>query len=158
MKISLLAAMDEKRGIGKDNKLPWKILADLKRFRKLTKGHAVIMGRKTLESIGHLLPSRTNIIITRQSSLTIQGALMAHSLGEAIEMAKKQETEEIFIIGGGEIFEQAMGMVDKLYLTIIEGDFGADTFFPDYKEFKKVVRAKSEQSGGYKYKFLELER
>ena len=184
MKISLIAAIAEKnRAIGKDNKLIWKIPDDLKRFKELTTGHPVIMGRKTFESIGRLLPNRTNIIITRDKEYKVEGAIIAHSLEEAIEKAKQEPSlrsssageaisEEIFIIGGGQIFKQAIGLANKLYLTIIEarlpspegeanggqGEFEGDAFFPEYSEFKKVISEKSGEHNGIKYKFLELEK
>lgn len=161
MKISLIAAMDEKRGIGKDNKLPWQIPEDLERFRKLTSGHIVVMGRKTFESIGRVLPNRRNIIITHNESFKIEGVKTVRSLEEAIKVALRQaqDEEEIFIIGGGQIYQQAIGAADKLYLTLIEGDFECDTFFPEYQaDFKKVVYEKVGHYGQYKYKFVELEK
>ncbi len=168
MKISIIAAMDSKRGIGKDNKLPWSIKEDMERFRSLTRGHPVIMGRKTFESIigyrGKPLPDRINIVITHSVSLArshLASVVITHSLLEAIEIAQKSPgADEIFIIGGGQIYKEALDKdyVNKLYLTIVEGDFGADTFFPDYSQFKKVVFEKEGESEGHKYKFLELER
>lgn len=169
MKISIIVAMDGKRGIGKDNGLLFQIPADLKRFRSLTRGHPVIMGRRTFESEeikGRPLPKRINIIVTREKKYNPHkfcicencDVFIASSLEEAIEIAKEKEKKEIFIIGGGQIYKQAMPFVDKLYLTIVEGDYGADTFFPDYSEFKKVVFEEKRESEGYKYKFLELER
>ncbi|MDO8486911.1 MAG: dihydrofolate reductase [Candidatus Curtissbacteria bacterium] len=157
-KISLIAAIDSKRGIGRDNKLMWHIAGDMKRFRDLTRGHAVIMGRKTYDAIGRPLPNRANIIVTRDRDFAAKGCIVCDSLGEALEVAKKKEREEIFIIGGGQIYTQAMPYADRLYLTIVEGDFGADTFFPPYDEFGKVVREKSLAEGKYRYKFLDLER
>lgn len=156
--ISIIAAMDEKRGIGKDNKLPWHIPEDLKRFRALTSGHPVIMGRKTFESIGRLLPKRTNVIVTKDPSYKVDGAIVVHSLQEALDIAKQKEQNEVFIIGGGQIFQQALPLADKLYLTIVKGSFPADTFFPDYSAFKKVVAEEKRESGGYWYTCLELER
>ena len=159
MKISLIAALSENRAIGKGNQLIWKIPEDLRRFKEITSGHPVIMGRKTYESIGRLLPNRTNIIITRDKEYKVEGAIVVYSLEEAFRQAQgKQNEGEIFIIGGGQIFEQGIKIADKLYLTVIEGQFEGDTFFPDYSEFKKVI---FEQSGKYqelKYKFLELEK
>lgn len=165
MRISVVAAIDEKRGLGKNNDLLFRIPEDLKRFRQLTAGKSVIMGRKTFESIGRPLPNRTNIIITRDKNFKAEGTIIAHSLEEALRQAtavssaeSAQGLQEIFIIGGGQIFEQALSLVDKLYLTLVEGDYGADTFFPDYSEFKKVVHKQMRESSGYKYTFLDLER
>jgi len=157
--ISIVAAMDEKRGIGKNNDLLFRIPEDFRRMKALTTGHPIIMGRKTFESIGRPLPNRTNIIVTQNSKLKTQNCLIANSINQAIEYAKKSPgSEEIFIFGGGQIFAEALPFVDKLYLTIVEGDFNADTFFPDYPEFKKVVFEQRGESGKYKYKFLDLEK
>lgn len=159
VKISLIAALASgNRALGKDNKLIYQIPEDLKRFRELTSEHVIIMGRKTFESIGRPLPDRTNIIITRDVSYSQEGVIVVHSLEEALEVAKQKEQEEIFIIGGGQIFEETIHLADKLYLTVVEGNPQADTFFPDYSEFKKVVSEENHESGGFKYKFLELER
>lgn len=180
MRISIVVALDQKRGIGKNNDLLFRIPEDLKRFRELTDGRPIIMGRKTFESIGRVLPNRTNIIITRDKNFKATGTIIVHSLEEALEKARNVilskakdlgdssshhrltqndiRSQEIFIIGGGQIFEQALPLVQKLYLTLVEGDYGADTFFPDYSEFKKIVFEKSGESTGYKYRFLDLER
>lgn len=161
MKISLIVAMDEKRGIGKNNKIPWHIPEDSKWFHEKTVGHVVIMGRKTFESIGKPLSNRTNIIITHDTNYIIQNikdVKIADSLNEAIKLGKEIEHEELFIIGGGQVYEQGIKFADRLYLTIIEEEFEADTFFPDYSAFKKVIFEKPGESGGYKYKFLILEK
>lgn len=158
-KVSIVAAIDEKRGLGKNNDLLFRIPEDLKRFRQLTLEHPIIMGRKTFESIGKPLPSRTNIIITRDKNYSASNTIIVHSLDKGIEIAKKSPgNEEIFIIGGGQVFAQALPLVEKLYLTLVEGDYDADTFFPDYSEFKKIVFEQPGQSSGYKYRFLDLER
>jgi len=163
IKISMIAAMGENREIGKDNKLLWHIPGELPRFKKITLGHPVIMGRKTFEAIlehrgGTLLPGRLNIVVTRNKRYKANGALVVHSLEEAVEVGKKKDKEEIFIIGGGQIYEQGIKLADKLYLTIVEGDFEADTFFPDYSEFKKIVKEEKKESERYKYMFVELEK
>ncbi|MDO8460921.1 MAG: dihydrofolate reductase [bacterium] len=178
MKVNIIAAMDEKRGIGKNNDLLFRIPEDFKRMKALTIGHPIIMGRKTFESIGRPLPNRTNIIITRDTSYKKEGTIVVHSLEDAIEKARNvilseakdldsspakrgqndKREKEIFIFGGGQIFAEALPLVDKLYLTIVEGDFNADTFFPDYSEFKNIVFEQKGESGDYKYKFLELEK
>jgi|SRR3989344_6987405 len=158
MKISLIAAIATNRALGKGNKLIYAISEDLKRFKKITSGHPIIMGRRTFESIGRVLPDRTNIIITRDPEFKVEGAEVVHSLDKALEKAKEVENEEIFVIGGGQIFEQSINLADKLYLTIIEDNPEADTFFPDYSDFKKVVFEEEHESGGLKYKFLDLER
>lgn len=157
-KIAVVVAMDRKRGIGKDNKLPWNIPEDLKHFRALTSGHPIIMGRKTFESIGRPLPNRTNIVITRDSTYKHEGCTIIHSIEEAIEYAKKKDNEVIFIIGGGQIFSRSLALADTLYLTIVDGDFETDTFFPAYPEFTKVVSEKKSKDTVYNYTFIELER
>lgn len=156
MKISMIAAMDSKMGIGKNGTLPWSIPEDLQRVRSLTKGHTIIMGRKTFESIGHPLPDRTNIILTRNLSYNSMGCPIVTSLNEAIRMAKDNGESEVFIFGGGDVFAQGIALADELYLTIVEGDFGADTFFPDYSDFTRKIFEEEHQSGKYKYKFLTL--
>ncbi len=163
-KISIIVAIDDKRGIGKNNKLPWHIPEDLKRFRRLTSQHTIIMGRKTFESIisytGKPLPNRINMVITRNPDFRAEGVSINTSLEEALFEAKENEQSEIFIIGGAQIFQQAidMGVVDRIYLTKVEGDYDADTFFPPYTDFKKVISEESREENGIKYKFINLER
>lgn len=158
-KISAICAMDSNRGIGKDNQLLFKIPEDFKRMKELTFGHPIIMGRKTFESIGRVLSGRTNIIITSDTTYEVPGAIIVHSLEEAIKVGKEKDGKEIFIFGGARVFEEALPLVDRLYLTIVEGDFHADTFFPQYEPFfKKVLIEKHGESDSLKYKFLDLER
>lgn len=160
-KVSIIVAVaGSKRVIGKKGGMPWHIPEELKRFREITMGHPIIMGRRTHASIGKALPGRTNIVITRESNYASEGTIVVHSLEEAIKQAHgKSGDEEVFVIGGGEIYKQALLIVDKLYLTVIDADIEGDTFFPDYSEFKKIVRQSDEhQSDGFKYRFLELER
>lgn len=154
--ISIIAAMDENRGIGRGNKLLWHIPEDLKRFRELTRGHPVIMGRTTFESIGKSLPERTNIIVTRDTTYKAEGCLITHSLEDAIKLAKEKDRHELFIIGGGQIYAQALPSADKLYVTLVQGRYGADTFFPDYTAFTHVEKKEERQDHNYRYTFLEL--
>ena len=161
MKISIIAAIaGEKRVIGKKGRMPWYIPEELKRFKSITIGHPIIMGRKTHESIGKALPGRTNIVISRDLSYQAMGIIVVHSLEEALrEAVGKPGDKEVFVIGGGEIYQQALPLADKLYLTVIDQEIEGDTFFPDYSEFKKIVWQSDEQeSDGFKYKFLELKR
>ncbi|MBI4990769.1 dihydrofolate reductase [Candidatus Gottesmanbacteria bacterium] len=155
--ISIIAAIGSNRELGKDNKLLWHIPEDFVRFKKITSGHPVIMGRTTYESIGKPLPGRLNIIVTRNKDYKVEGCAVVNSLEEAIEKAKEKDNDEIFIIGGGQIYEQGIKYADKLYLTIVKGTFAADTFFPDYSRFKKVVFRKESQYQQYHCTFLELE-
>lgn len=154
--ISIIAAIGENRGIGKDNKLLWHIPQDLERFKKLTFSHPVIMGRITFESIGKALPGRTNIIVTRDKNYEIEGCLVTHSFQGAIDKAKKEENDEIFIIGGEQIYKQGIDYADKLYLTIVHDNFAADAFFPDFSQFKTVISRKEGKTDQYRYTFLEL--
>ena len=180
MKVSIIAAMDQKRGIGKDNKIPWRIKEDLVHLKGLTLGKIVILGRKSYDSMvwyynktGNPMPGKLYLVVTREKSYVParDNGKTVSSIEEAISKAKEIGEEEVFIIGGQQIFQQTIGLANKLYLTIVEarldsppesparrGEFDADTFFPDYSSFKKVVFEESHASGGYKYKFLELER
>lgn len=158
--ISIIVAHDDKRGIGKNNQLLFRISEDLKRFKKITLGHPIIMGRKTHQSIGRPLPARTNIIITRNQDFQAPGCQITHSLAEAIKLAKQKDNQEIFIIGGGQIYQQALDqdLVDKLYITQVKGDYQAEIFFPDYSKFKKIISQKTGQEGDYQLTYLTLEK
>lgn len=155
-KISIICCVGQNLAIGKNNRLLWSIPEDLKHFQKITEGHAVIMGSKTFTSIGKPLPKRTNIVVAKDPGLTYEGCLMARSLEEAFEIAKKHEQQEIFIIGGGSIYKQTINLADKLYLTVVEDNPEADTYFPDYSAFSKVISEEKHQSGNLKFKYLEL--
>ncbi len=159
-KISIIAAIGKNRELGKDNKLLWHIPEDLKRFKRLTQDHAVIMGRKTYESIGKPLPNRTNIIVTRDQSFRVPNCIIYHSFEDVIKAINTEEINggEVFIIGGGQIYKQALPYADKLYLTIVDAENEADTFFPDYSTFKKIVYTETKESGGYRFTFLDLEK
>ncbi len=159
-KVSIIAAIaSENRALGRDNELIYKIPEDLKRFKELTSGHVIIMGRRTFESIGKALPNRINIVVTHDPNFLAENVVVTHSLDEALHLAQlKAGDGEVFIIGGGMLYKEAIGRADKLYLTIVEGNPKADTFFPDYSDFKKVVLEEKYESDGLKYKFLDLER
>lgn len=154
----MIVAVDETRAIGKDNKLLWHIPEDLKRFKTLTAGHAVIMGENTYYSIGRPLPNRTNIVVTLDQNLDLPGCLMARSLDEAFAVARKHEREEAFVIGGASIYRQCLPLVERLYLTLVEGKHEADTFFPDYSDFQRVISQEEGESGSYRYTYFILER
>jgi dihydrofolate reductase len=159
--ISIIVAMDSKNGIGKNNDLLFKIPEDFVRMKTLTAGHPLVMGRKTFESIGRALPGRTNIIITQNAEFKADNCVMVNSLEEGIEKAKDAPgLDEMFIFGGGRVFKEALekDLVNRLYLTVVEGDFGADTFFPDHSMFTKIISEENHQSGDYKFKFLTLEK
>jgi len=132
--ISLIAAMDRRRGIGVGNQLPWRLSADLKRFRELTMGHHIVVGRKTFESIGKPLPGRQMIIITRDREFQAEGCFIRHTVEEAISSAKQHGENEVFICGGAEIYNQTIALADRLYLTLVDAEVAADTFFPEFDE------------------------
>ena len=156
--ISLIAALSENRVIGSKGEIPWKIPGEQKRFKEITTPHPVIMGRKTFESIGRLLPNRPNIIITSDTAYSVTDALVTHSLSEAIEKATELDQDEIFVIGGGKVFEEAIGSADRLYLTIVHTEVEGDAFFPEYSDFRKVVYQEDKEAGGYRFTYLTLER
>jgi len=129
-RVSLIVAMSRNGVIGKDNRLPWHLPADLKRFKELTMGHTIVMGRKTWESINRLLPGRRSVILTRNPEFQVQGAIVAHSLEQALLAAGNDN--EVFVIGGEEIFRLAMVHADRIYLTIVQAHFDGDTFMPPF--------------------------
>ncbi len=146
----MIAAIGQNRELGLNNQLLWDIPKDMKFFRETTKWHPVIMWRKTFESIGRLLPKRTNIIITRNTEYKVEWAIIVNSLEEAIKIWEK-ENEEIFIIGWAQIYNLWIKIADKLYLTLVEWKFKADTFFPKYSKFKMIKKTdqKNEQFNFY---------
>ncbi|MFN4027580.1 MULTISPECIES: dihydrofolate reductase [Flavobacterium] len=127
--ITVIAAVAQNNALGKENQLLWHLPDDFKRFKTLTSGHYIIMGRKTFESFPKPLPNRTHVIITRQSDYQPEGCIVVNSLEKAIEVCPKNE--EVFVIGGGEIYRQSIALADKLDLTKVHHSFDADTFFPE---------------------------
>jgi dihydrofolate reductase len=128
--VSLIVATDRQGGIGIEGRLPWHLPADLKRFRELTMGHHLIVGRKTFDSIGKALQGRQMIIVTRDRSFHAKDSLVAHSVEEALELARARGEDELFVGGGGEIYTQCLAFAYRIYLTIVEADVKADAFFP----------------------------
>lgn len=165
-RICAVVAIGKNREIGCGNKLVWRIPADVQRFRDLTKGHALILGRKTFESIlsyrkGSPLPERTNIVITRDPDWHYEGVIAVRSLEEALEKAREVEKNgEIHIGGGAQIYKLALPYIDKLYLTLIDAEEPkADVFFPPYeKQFIKKVFEEAHEWQGLRYKYVNLER
>ncbi len=162
-RISLIAVIGKNREMGNNNKLLWKIPEDWEYFKATTRGHPVIMGRKTFDSIleilGKPLPERANIVITRDSAWKSDGAIVAHSLKEAVEKARTLNTEEVFIGGGAQIYEQALPIANRLYLTLVDDKKDADAFFPPYEGmFTKKLSEKSGEYNGLKYRFIVLEK
>ncbi len=161
--LSIIAAIGRNGELGKRGaeKLLWYLPEDFKHFKKTTMGRPVIMGSATFESIGKPLPGRLNIVLSHLSDYKAEGCSVAHSLEDAIELARSCEENEIFIIGGGFVYTQAMesGLVNRLYLTIIDADFDeADIFFPDYSDFTNVIAEKVSHNDDYNYKFIILEK
>jgi dihydrofolate reductase len=128
-RISLIVAMARNRVIGADNKIPWHLPNELKLFKRLTMGHHIIMGRKTYESIARLLPGRTTVIVTRQRDYAVPGALVTHSVDEALKACKGDD--EVFVIGGADLFRETLLTADRLYLTTVDAEPAGDTFMPE---------------------------
>ncbi len=161
MRISLIVAMSENRVIGREGGLPWRLSADLRRFKRLTIGHAIVMGRKTFESLGRrLLPGRTSIVVTRQKEYDGCGALVARDVDKAIRLAASDN--EVVIIGGAEIYRQALPRVERLYLTLVHANVEGDTFFPELEQGQwRLVEAErhaADEKNEYDYSFQILER
>ncbi len=166
MILSAIAAMAKNRTIGLDNKLPWSIPQDLKYFREKTKGHVMIMGRKTFESLGKPLPNRFHIVVTRNQSYDFHDPMVevVSSLNHAIELAhmliskyKQKFGEEVFIVGGAEIYKQSIDLVHNIYLTEIDKEFVGDTFFPEFslKDFKLVKEEKHQSPIPFAFRVYE---
>ena len=157
---SFVVAVSNNNVIGKDNKLPWHLPEDLKFFKRLTTGHHIIMGRKTFESFGKPLPDRTSVVITRQKKYHPEGCVVVHSLEEALKIASDEK--EAFIIGGAEIFKQAMPIADRIYLTRIKENFEGDTFFPELNKEEWLLKEKQDfepdEKNKYAYSFHIYER
>lgn len=153
--LSIIAAVSQNNVIGKDNKLIWHLPADMQFFKQTTMGHTLIMGRKTFESFGKPLPGRKSIVVTRQKDWNFNGVTAVNSLQAAIDTAPKNE--EVFIIGGSEVYKQAMPLCNKMYLTVIHHDFKGDAFFPevDFSEWKLVKDDynQSDEKNHYCYSF-----
>ena len=162
MIISLIAAMDRRRGIGQANRLPWRLAADLRRFRALTMGHRIVVGRRTFESIGRPLPGRRMVIMTRDRDYRAEGCEVVHSVEEATRSAENAGEEELFIGGGGQVYEQFMASADRLYLTMVEAETAADTFFPEFDQrgWRELESARhpADEQNQYASLFRLLER
>lgn len=160
MKLSIVVACSKNRVIGRGLELPWRLPNDLKRFKALTLGHPVIMGRKTFESIGRPLPDRKNIVITRQKDFCPQGVETVGSMEEALELCRL--VDEVFIIGGGEIYKMALPQVNRIYLTLVDAEIDGDVFFPDWttKGFSEVSEEfhPADEKHAFAFRFLVLDR
>jgi len=160
MTLSLIAAMDRKRVIGRDNALPWRLPEDLRYFRRMTTGHAVIMGRRNYESIGRPLPQRVNIVLSRNPDFRAPGCIVAGSLAAALEAAG--DDPEIFVIGGADLYAQALPLADRMYLTLIDADFDGDARYPEFdaRDWRMVQRddRQPDRENPYPFSFVVLER
>ena len=160
--ISIIAAISEKkRALGFKNNLLWKIEGDLPRFKALTSGHVIIMGRNTYISIGRPLPNRTNIVISHigdEGIASAENLIVVDSIEKALEEAKKIEKEEIFIIGGGMIYKSFIEIADRLYLTVVYDEPEADVFFPDYSQFKKEIQKEDHLESNPPFSYVIFER
>lgn len=160
MNLTLIAAMSSNRVIGKNNELIWHLPADLKRFKSLTSGHHIIMGRKTFESVGRPLPNRTNIIVTRQEDYTVEGCIVVNSLEEGIQ--KSSSDQQPFIVGGAEIYKQSLAYADKIELTIIDAEYDGDSYFPeiDLNKWKLVSEESypSDEKNKHNMRFLQYQK
>ncbi|AHN26798.1 type 3 dihydrofolate reductase [Gilliamella apicola] len=165
MILSVIVAMAHNRVIGLNNQMPWHLPADLAWFKKNTLNKPVIMGRKTFESIGRPLPNRHNIVISRQIEPTdnkISNVSWVKSIDEAISLAQAQQPDEVFIIGGGNIYQQVLPLIDRLYLTHIDAELQGDTYFPDYlpEQWQVIYQQdhQADEKNSYPYQFQILQR
>ncbi|NEM97316.1 dihydrofolate reductase [Pontibacter burrus] len=159
--IAIVVAVAENNVIGKDNQLIWHLPADMRFFKNLTMGHPIVMGRKTYESIGKPLPGRTTVIITRQHDFEAPGCIVVNSIDEAITQAQTID-QDVYIIGGAEIYKQALNKVDTIYLTQVHHAFEGDTFFPEIVESQWEVTSEEkhepDEKNKYSYSFVTLKR
>ena len=159
-RVSLIVAMARNRVIGKDGAIPWRLPNELQLFKRVTMGHAIIMGRKTWESIKRLLPGRTTLIVTRQQDYTVPGATVVNSLRTAINACANDP--EIFVIGGGELYREAMPMTDRIYLTTVDAEPEGDTRMPEFDlgEWREISSEQfaADEKHAHAYRFSVLER
>jgi dihydrofolate reductase len=160
--VSIIVAIDERRAIGLRGAIPWRLPADLKKFKDLTWGHHILMGRKTFESIGKPLPGRHTVIITRDRSYRAEGCLVAHSLKEALSIARERGETEAFVCGGAEVYKEALALADRIYLTEVRARVEADTFFPEWERDDWVAVESTahdaDEKNQYAFSFTRLVR
>lgn len=158
MKISIIVAVAENNVIGANNKLLWHIPDDLKRFKKLTTGHHILMGQKTFESIGKILPNRTNVILSFEKNYQADGGFIFNNIKEALEFVKARGEEELFVIGGGMIYKEILPIANKIYLTKVHKKYEGDTFFPvlDMNEWVETFNKQQlDNNPPYEYKIFK---
>lgn len=162
MRVHLIVAAAENGVIGRDGAMPWRIPADLRRFKAITMGHPIIMGRKTWDSLGRALPGRENIVVTRQRGFHAEGATVLHSLPDAVEHARESGATDAFVIGGGDIYRQALGAADVVHLTRVHASFEGDATFPplDPAHWRETARepASQETPQPLRFDFVTYER
>jgi dihydrofolate reductase len=162
IRVSAIVAMARNRVIGRENRLPWHLSEDLKYFKRVTLGKPIITGRKNHESIGRLLPGRLNILVTRQKGFEVPGARVVHSVEEALQVATEEArrigVDEVFVIGGGEIYAQAMGACERLYVTEVERDVEGDVFFPEVPPVFREISREHREADGWAWDWVVLER
>jgi dihydrofolate reductase len=160
VKIAIVVAMAENRVIGRDNRLPWRLPADLRHFKQVTVGKPVLMGRKTHESIGRALPERTNIVVTRDRSYMAPGCVVVHSIERALKAAEGYE--EAMVIGGTDFYRQLLPKADRIYLTLVHAEFEGDALFPEINQgvWREVERTDCapDEKNPWPYSFIRLER
>ena len=158
--LSLIVALSENYVIGREGQLPWHLSADLKRFKKLTMGHHIVMGRKTYDSIGRQLPGRTSVVLTRQTDWSVEGVLTATDLETALELAG--DDEEVFIIGGSQIYQLALPLVERLYVTRVQASVSGDTYFPEITseqwQLEQTDSFSADEKNDHDYSFLVYSR
>ena len=155
-----MAAVAENGVIGAEGALPWHLPTDMKHFKQLTSGHTIIMGRRTFETLRQPLPNRRNVVVTRDRAYQASGAFIVHDLDEALSLTSKDD--EVFVVGGGEIYEQAIPRADRLYLTIVHAVFEGDTFFPKFTDadwiLNEDIRNEADEKHSYPFSFRRYER
>lgn len=159
-KLSIVVAISENNAIGKNNQLLWHLPADLKHFKAITTGHPIIMGRKTFDSIGKPLPNRRNIVITRNNNLKIEGVEVVNNIASALSLCEKED--EVFILGGAEIYKQAIAIANRIYLTTVHQHYEADAFFPEFESKEWLIineeHHQPDEKNSVAYTFSTLER
>jgi dihydrofolate reductase len=163
MTVSIIAALSTNGVIGRANGLPWRLSTDLKRLKALTMGHHYIQGRKTYDTVGRPLPGRINIVITRQQDFAPEGIVVVHTLEEALRIAREAGDEEPFIAGGAQIFEQALHVADRMYLTRVHAEVEGDTYFPEFDDVSEwrltdAEHFDADEKNEYPFSFLTYER
>jgi dihydrofolate reductase len=160
MIVSIIAAMDRNHLIGNKNQLPWHLPADFAHFKSVTMGKPIIMGRKTYESIGKPLPGRTNIVLSRNPDIQIEGVLCVNTFDDALTLVS--DAEEVMIIGGSTIYEMLLPQVDRMYITYVDAEFEGDAWFPQFDESqwleKESVKRQADEKNRYNCRFVTLEK